>query len=275
VSAPPPHGSASAASAALTAHSGLAAVQAVLFDIDDTLVDFGSSAAAGLAHLLGPEAAARDGLSDAWHSVTERHYPRFLAGEVAFAEMQLQRLVELLAWAGLPVPDRDGLLALEARRQEEMVRNYRLFDDVAPCLAALSSVRIGVVSNSDGPHQRAKLASVGLADTFEVVVVSGDVGAAKPDPRIYLEACRRLRLPPGAVAYVGDRLDIDAHGAAAAGLHGVWLDRSGARSAPGTRAADATGAADGADGVDGTGAEGSPVTVITTLGDLPALLSRP
>ncbi len=210
--------------------AGAGRVRAVLFDIDDTLVDFGASAAAGLAALLGPE--VRAGLPDTWHALTERHYPRFLAGEVTFGDMQLNRLVELLAWAGLPAPDRAGLLALEARRQDEMTRHYRLFDDVRPCLDALAGMRIGVVSNSDGPHQRAKLAAVGLADAFEVVVVSGDVGHAKPDPWIFTEACRRLDLPPAAVVYVGDRLDVDAQAAAAAGLHGVWLDRTGGGPAP-------------------------------------------
>ena len=223
-------------------------VRAVLFDIDDTLVDFGASAAAGLAALLGPE--VREGLPGTWHALTERHYPRFLAGEVSFGDMQLERLVELIAWAGLPAPDRAGLLELEARRQDEMTRHYRLFDDVRPCLEALDGFRVGVVSNSDGPHQRAKLASVGLADAFEVVVVSGDVGHAKPDPRIFVEACRRLDLPPSAVVYVGDRLDVDAQGAVAAGLHGVWLDRAGVGSAPGG------------------------VRSITTLAALPELLTR-
>ncbi|WP_157970584.1 HAD family hydrolase [Nakamurella deserti] len=242
------------------APAGLGGVRAVLFDIDDTLVDFAASAAAGLVQLLGPDAAARDGLSDTWHTLTERHYPRFLAGEVPFTQMQIDRMVELLTWAGLPVPDRDGLLALEERRQQEMTRHYRLFDDVRPCLEALGDHRRGVVSNSDGPHQRAKLASVGLADAFEVVVISGEVGHPKPDARIFREACRRLALPPAAVAYVGDRLDVDAHGAAAAGLHGVWLDR-GTRADAGARPPAAV------------GPDAPPVTVITGLDELPGLLA--
>lgn len=226
-------------------------IRAVLFDIDDTLVDFRSSAAAGLAHLLGAH-AAREGLTPFWNELTERHYPRFLTGEVSFVQMQLDRLVELLAWAGLPTPDRDGLQQLEASRQQAMQDNIRLFDDVLPCLAALPPRRIGAVSNSDGPHQRAKLARVGLGDAFEVVVISGDLGIAKPDPQIFLEACRRLALPPDQVAYVGDRFDIDANAAAAAGLLGIWLDRDDRR--------------DGSELAAG-------VVAVRSLAELPALLS--
>ncbi|WP_084693153.1 HAD family hydrolase [Actinomadura atramentaria] len=45
---------------------------------------------------------------------------------------------------------------------------------------------------------------------------------------MFAAACAALGLPPRRVAYVGDRLDTDARGALRAGLHGVWLDRSGA-----------------------------------------------
>jgi hypothetical protein len=88
--------------------------------------------------------------------------------------------------------DIDNRLALDARRQRRMQQNYRLFPDVHPCLAAQ---RLGVVSNSDGPHQRAKLSSVGLKAAFEVVVISRDVWHPKPDPRIFLPG-----LPPVAAA---------------------------------------------------------------------------
>lgn len=203
-------------------------IQAVLLDIDDTLVDFQASAAKGLASLL-PSGAGRPGLSEQWHLLTERHYPRFLSGEVSFQRMQVERLTELLTWAEQQVPDDAGLAALEQRRQQVMSASYELFPDVERCLGRLSGYRVGAVSNSDGPHQRAKLAAVGLQDAFEVVVISGDVGFAKPDPRIFRAACDALHLVPAAVAYVGDRFDVDAAAARDAGLLGVWLNR---RNAP-------------------------------------------
>jgi putative hydrolase of the HAD superfamily len=67
-----------------------------------------------------------------------------------------------------------------------------------------------------------------------VLVASSEVGAAKPDPAIFGAACARLGLAPERVAYVGDRLATDAEAAAAAGLHGIWLNRT-ADPAPTTR----------------------------------------
>ncbi len=57
--------------------------------------------------------------------------------------------------------------------------------------------------------------------------MSAEFGAAKPDPSIFLHACALFGVPPSAAAYVGDRLNTDAIGAARAGLTGIWLDRDG------------------------------------------------
>ncbi|HTA35856.1 MAG TPA: HAD family hydrolase, partial [Solirubrobacteraceae bacterium] len=68
----------------------------------------------------------------------------------------------------------------------------------------------------------------GLRDRFSVVVASGEVGLAKPDPAIFALACERLEVQPKQAAHVGDRLDLDAQAAASAGMQGIWLDRLGA-----------------------------------------------
>ena len=100
---------------------------------------------------------------------------------------------------------------------------------MTPTLAALAGehahLRLGVITNGFADQQRLKLQHVGLAGLLQHTTVSGEAGAAKPDPRIFQIACDELRLPPSRVAYVGDRLDIDAVVAIAAGLSGIWLDR--------------------------------------------------
>src|SRR6185503_19947756 len=58
----------------------------------------------------------------------------------------------------------------------------------------------------------------------EVVVTSQDVGAAKPDPRGLLEACRRLDVDPARVLFVGDRA-VDRDAAHRAGTRFVAADR--------------------------------------------------
>ena len=85
-------------------------------------------------------------------------------------------------------------------------------------------VQIGVLS--DYPAD-AKLRALGLDGWFSVVLCSSDpkIGALKPDPRGFLAACERWQLDPGEVLVVGDRFDVDAAGAAAAGMPSVIIGR--------------------------------------------------
>ena len=86
---------------------------------------------------------------------------------------------------------------------------------------------LGIITNADGDIQRRKLAALGLLERMPAFVASSEAGSAKPEPAIFHAACELLELPPERVAYVGDRLDIDAQGARDAGLLGIWVDRLG------------------------------------------------
>jgi putative hydrolase of the HAD superfamily len=101
---------------------------------------------------------------------------------------------------------------------------------------------MGVVSNSDGTVA-AELARLGVcyADGTDaaggvrmgIVVDSGVVGVAKPDPEIFRIALEALRLPAdGTVLHVGDSLRYDVAGALAAGLQPVHMDPYGLCPAP-------------------------------------------
>jgi putative hydrolase of the HAD superfamily len=62
-----------------------------------------------------------------------------------------------------------------------------------------------------------QLEAVGLDHLFELVLTSAEVGAAKPDPRLFVEATARLGVDPGRTVHVGDG-EGDRQGAEAAGL---------------------------------------------------------
>jgi len=97
-------------------------------------------------------------------------------------------------------------------------------DGAADTLAALRErgFRTGVVSNADGRVRRL-LDEAGLSPFLEVVIDSSEVGIEKPDPRIFLEATRRIAAAPDACAYVGDIYEIDVVGARAAGLCPIMI----------------------------------------------------
>lgn len=217
----------------------------VLFDIDDTLVDFAGAARSALLDVAATFGAGPPGTSAVdrrsasatpehvlacWAVVSEREYGRYLTGELTFDEMRVVRMTSVVA--EMDPSGRLGLdpVALELLRNESIFDHYRQYDDVAPVLERLGAagVAVGVVSNSDGAYQRRKMLAAGLGDLLTASVFSGDLGVSKPDAAIFRAGADALALPAERVVYVGDRWATDAIGALRAGLSAVWVNRTGA-----------------------------------------------
>jgi FMN phosphatase YigB (HAD superfamily) len=89
--------------------------------------------------------------------------------------------------------------------------------------------RLAVVSNFDyTPTARGVLEREGIAELFETVVVSDEVGWRKPKPEIFETALRRLGVEAREALFVGDRADIDVMGAQAVGMDAAWINRDAA-----------------------------------------------
>jgi putative hydrolase of the HAD superfamily len=204
------------------------AIEAILFDLDDTLLDGDVAWRCGMEALRqarGPELDRTTAL-DAWNTVFEEYFAQYLTGALTF---EASRIARIRAWA--EAVSIDVVAGDELSWFDDYLRGYQAgwtaFDDVEPTLSLLGGFRLGVITNGDGVQQRSKLTALGLTEAFEVVVCSGDVGFAKPDRRIFEVAADRLSLAPDRCLFVGDRRESDALGALAAGMSAVWLNRKG------------------------------------------------
>ena len=101
-------------------------------------------------------------------------------------------------------------------------------EDLHGALEALESAgyKLGVISNRDKPLQDL-LAELGLALHFPYALASGEINAWKPEPEIFLYACKQLGVQPGEAAYVGDNYFADVVGAKRAGVLPVLYDPRG------------------------------------------------
>jgi HAD superfamily hydrolase (TIGR01509 family) len=85
--------------------------------------------------------------------------------------------------------------------------------------------RLAVVSNFDyTPTARGVLEREGIADLFDIILVSDEVGWRKPKPLIFEMALERLDVSAGEALFVGDRIDIDVAGAQGVGMGSAWVN---------------------------------------------------
>jgi putative hydrolase of the HAD superfamily len=193
--------------------------QAILFDLDDTLYDLRSY--------------WRERLRLALDLVRTRyaHLDSEALALVAMAErVYIEHWPDFLRRQGV---DDEALIA-EAHGifRQEWFERMTLAEDASPTLAALRSrYKLGLITNGPSAIQRAKIERFGLAEYFDELVVSGEVGVAKPDPAIFRLALERLGVAPDEALFVGDSPEYDLRGAAAAGMPFVWMN-PGAEALP-------------------------------------------
>jgi putative hydrolase of the HAD superfamily len=211
----------------------------VLFDLDDTLVDHRTAATTALTHAIerwspDPAALDRDELVALWWQIEQEQYDAYLRGECTHAEQRVRRLEQFLPALGAVSGDDAFLAAQFEHYLVAYVAAWSPFADVPAALDQLEVAGIGVavLTNGDPRQQRLKLERTGLLGHFARILTPTEVGAPKPDATAFVNACSMLGRDPPRTAYVGDNLEVDAVGAAAAGLRGIWLDRSGSDATP-------------------------------------------
>lgn len=100
----------------------------------------------------------------------------------------------------------------------------RLFPDARRVLSRLrsSGLKLGLITNGSVRMQNGKVQSLGLASTFDSILISDAEGLSKPNPEIFQLALARLDVSAAGAVYVGDRPEVDIAGARAAKIRAVW-----------------------------------------------------
>ena len=210
-------------------------MELVLFDLDGTLLDHDRAEADAIARLIDAEGWPTDvdcvSTCVLWHSISEDAHARHRAGVLTSSGQRRVRVSRFLEALGVAQTSDSELDRLFDRYHAGYEVGWAAFPDVLPCLEVIrANHRIAVLSNGELSEKAAKVRRIGLSPYVEAILVSVDLGAAKPHPLAFRRAVDVLGVAARDVVYVGDRLDVDALAATAAGLHGVWLDRHGHRS---------------------------------------------
>jgi len=233
--------------------------RAVLFDLDDTLVAFDAVTEQSWSqvcleyhragHQVDPGVlAARIRESSDWYW-GDAHRHRWGRANI----LEARREVVSRAFAAVDLPKADAI-ALADRYSRVRLTNMYVFEGVHPLLERLRTDgrSLALVTNGDSVGQRAKIRRFGLAEYFSTILIEGELGFGKPDPRVYETALARLGTTPSQARMVGDNLAWDIEAPQKAGIAAIWIDRNGAGLPPNS--------------------EVSPWRTIRTISELPRIL---
>jgi len=201
-------------------------VDAVLFDLDDTLCTYRRTGAELLA-----VAFDRVGVEPFFTAADYRaRYDEHLGTIDDMAAFRERCFADVAEAKG-----RDPALGREVARVYEAERDQSNVEPLPGARAAVEALaadhRLGLVTNGPPEMQREKLAAVGLDDAFGVEVFAGFDTRAKPEPAPFHRALEALGVDADRAVHVGNSLTTDVPGAKAAGLDAAWLREDGA--APG------------------------------------------
>lgn len=214
--------------------------RAVLLDAGETLL-YAPQADAIIAEMVAGETEAAHTTTElraAWNSVEPAAQARIEAGErPTLSKEQSQRFWfwfygRFLTRLGVP-PERHEMLAAAFYERFITLDTWDLYEDSRPCLERLrrAGVTLVLVSNWESwlepllHHRR-------IHHYFDVLAISGQVGAEKPDAAIFHTALEQSGVTAEEAVHIGDSITSDVEGAQAVGIRPVLLDRAGTLTPP-------------------------------------------
>jgi putative hydrolase of the HAD superfamily len=187
-------------------------IKAILFDLDDTLLDRTTS----LAEFV-KEHYLRYKLDHVAYDTYHRRFMELDQRGYAAKPLVFQALI-----ADFAVPASVEILLADFQR--DAWNTCILLPDAVAVLAELRlrGYKLGVITNGEDWSQMRKLRVTGLLALVDLIVISGNEQIKKPDPLIFTRAAGRLAVRPDECAFVGDHALNDIYGAGAVGMKTIW-----------------------------------------------------
>lgn len=203
--------------------------QYLLIDNDNTLMDFNAAERKALLDVLTAFALPADEtVCRMYHAINDAQWKALERGETTQARLRVERFRLLLD--ALSRADIDPV-AMSDRYNLALGSHADLLPGAEDFIRALHGrMKIALVSNGVSAIQRSRLAKCPLTPLFDAVVISEEVGVAKPDPRLLFVALERLGCTDKAQAVMmGDSATADIPAAVRAGIDSIFFSPQGKR----------------------------------------------
>ncbi|WP_339252744.1 YjjG family noncanonical pyrimidine nucleotidase [Sporosarcina sp. FSL W8-0480] len=194
-----------------------------LFDLDDTLMDFGETEKNAFTNVFAthgfPNALAD--FRDTYRTVSTVLWGDLEQGKMSLSELKTERFRRLFLEHGLEMDaETFGQMYLDYLGKE-----VHLIDGVTTMLHSLEDARLAVLTNGFKDVQLARIAASGLTETFEAIFTSEEIGFQKPQPEIFEHVFKQLAIKDKSrVLMVGDSLSSDIRGGNNFGIDTCWYN---------------------------------------------------
>ena len=201
-------------------------IRYVLFDVDDTLLDFGKAEAAAIRKTFERIGIpVTDELIRRYSEINAQQWSRFEKGEITREKLLTERFDILFSELGINVPSEMA----QASYEYLLGIGHYFVDGAEELLEALKDkYELYIVSNGNASVQDRRLKSAGIIPYFKDIFISERVGFNKPSTEFF-EAC--FEHIPGfekdKAVIVGDRLSSDILGGINAGVKTCWFNPRG------------------------------------------------
>lgn len=207
--------------------------KAVLFDNDDTLMDFQAGNRNAVNRLMDELGYLHPDRYDQYEAINLQCWAALERGEMTQGQLRLARFARFCERYGLPVDPGRAAERFEALLGQQSILLPHAEEVVREIAQALPVI---IVTNGIAAVQRNRFARSPLNRIVSGIVISEEVGASKPRPEIFLTALEPQGIGPHEALMVGDGLNSDIRGANNAGMDACWYNPSGKALPDGLRA---------------------------------------
>ena len=198
--------------------------QKLIFDADNTLFDFDRAEETALLKSLQYfEMPTPEGLIEFYRQMNVAMWQQLDDKTITIAQLKQQRAERLFEFVGTATTDHH---TFSLHYLDELAQCQYLLAHVEQTLLQMSPhCEMAIITNGLSRVQNARLGNSSIRKHFGSLVISEELGVAKPDPAIFAHTCEQMNWSdPAEVLMVGDNYRCDIQGAKSFGMKTCWFN---------------------------------------------------